>query len=813
LLLGFVLSEVLAVEIESRSEAHSVNFVELTYVAALLLCPPVVVVLARVGAIVVVGGLIRRQSILKLLVNLSMAVAEASAACLVFVSLIGGRSPVEPAGWLVIYASLAAGYLLSNLIVDVAITVLSGFPGRRVIQQVLLVGGVVAFANTTVGIILVGSLWNDSYLGLLVVVVGVVLFGLHRAYTRLTERHKNLETLHDFTRSLGGAVEIAELEEAVALGAREILRGEHVALLLPPVRDGVEGTRLLVRGNDAIRATVTPAQLVADLELLLPGNESRLFVPGEPLPGWLGEIGVKDAAIVPLTTDGVTVGAMVAANRLTEVSSFVEDDLRLFETLANHANVALANGRLVATLQHDAQEKAYQALHDPVTGLPNRTALQERLEEAIAAARGSAHCVALLFVDLATFKEVNDTLGLATGDRLLVEVRERIEALLPGHAQLARFTGDQFAVLVTDFSDHDVVHKLAELVLAEFESPFTSGDVSLVLAANIGVAMFPDHASTAELLLQRADAATYRARQEGSGIEVYAAETDPYAPRRLALAADLQEALDADEVDVYVQPKLSLRDGTVVGAEALVRWDHPRLGFLTPDQFIPAAEHTGVIRQLTLYVVRNALAQCRTWRDAGLDLSVSVNLSARNLFDTHLVEDIGAAIEAVSLPASMLTLELTESTVMGESTRSKVVLDGLQELGVRLSVDDFGTGYSSLTHLRSLPVTELKIDKSFVMTMTVNDQDAVIVRTLVELGRSLGLRTVAEGVESADAQALLLSYGCDEAQGYLFSRPIPAEQFTLWLARQNVRRIDLGTEVVRFPGVARRAVGDDDTTR
>ena len=481
--------------------------------------------------------------------------------------------------------------------------------------------------------------------------VVAVLFDLHRAYMGLTERHKNLETLHDFTRSLGDAVEISDLEEAVARGAREILRGEHVALLLPPVRDGVSASRLLIRGEDVLRANVSPAQLTLDLSLLLPRNEARLFVPGEPLPGWLGEIGVKDAAIVPLTTDGETVGAMVVANRLTEVSSFVEDDLRLFETLANHANVALANGRLVATLQHDAQEKAHQALHDPVTGLPNRTMLHERLEAAIATARRSERGVALVFVDLGTFKEVNDTLGVATGDRLLEEVRDRIEALLPERAQLARFTGDQFAVLVRDVADQEVVLGLAEMVLAEFESPFTSGDVSLVLGANLGVALYPEHAATAELLLQRADAATYRARQDGSGIEVYAADTDPYAPRRLALAADLQEALDADEVDVYVQPKLSLSDGVVVGAEALVRWDHPRLGFLTPDQFIPAAEHTGVIRQLTSYVVRNALAQCRVWRDADLDLHVSVNLSARNLFDTHLVEDIREAIDTAGCSA------------------------------------------------------------------------------------------------------------------------------------------------------------------
>ena len=566
----------------------------------------------------------------------------------------------------------------------------------------------------------------------------------------------------------------------------------------------------MIRGDDTTRTNISPTELAADLALLLPDDTSRLFEPGQPLPGWLGEVGVKDAAIVPLTTDGLTVGAMVVANRLTEVSSFVEDDLRLFETLANHANVALANGRLVATLQHDAREKAYQALHDPVTGLPNRTMLQERLETAIQDARDNGLGVALVFLDLVTFKEVNDTLGTVTGDRLLVEVRDRIEAVLPEQAQLAQFTGDQFAVLVTGVTDHDFVMGLAETVLAEFDSPVTAGDVSLVLGADLGVAHYPDHAPTAELLLQRADAATYRARQEGSGIEVYASETDPYAPRRLALAADLSEALERGEVDVYVQPKVSLADGFVIGAEALVRWTHPRLGPLAPDQFIPAAEHTGVIRQLTTYVVRDALAQCRSWRDAGLDLDISVNLSGRNLFDTHLVEDIGAAIEEANVPASALTLELTESTVMGESQRSMAVLLGLQELGVRLSVDDFGTGYSSLAHLRSLPITELKIDKSFVMTMTVNDQDAVIVRTLVELGRSLGLRTVAEGVESPDAREMLREYGCVEAQGYLFSRPIPAEHFLPWIARQPVRHRPLGDQVVPFNRDQRRAVGDID---
>ena len=813
LLVGFVAAELISVEVESRNEAHSMNFVEFVYVGALVFSAPLAIVVARPLATLFTMGLIRRQSPHKLLINVSVGAAEAAVVSLVFTTLIGSTEPVEPVGWVIILAATVAGYLVSSTLITTAISLINGFVDWRTIAPVMAFGAIVAVANTALGVVLVGSLWSRSHLGWLVLGFVGLLFLLYRAHTGLSERHKRLETLHDFTRSLA-ASDLNDLELAVVEGAREILRGEQGVLLLPSAREGAPAARVISRGDERLaHSSISSTELEADLALLLPDGVSRLYMPGEPLPGWLAEIGVKDAVVVPLTADGVTVGAMAVANRLTEVSSFVEDDLRLFETLANHANVALANGRLVSTLQYDAQEKAYQALHDPVTGLPNRSALQEQLEEAIAAARRSELCVALVFVDLATFKEVNDTLGIATGDRMLLEVRERIEALLPERAHLARFTGDQFAILVTDVADEALVLGLADQVLAAFDSPFVSGDVSLVLAANIGVAMYPNHASTAELLLQRADAATYRARQEGSGIEIYAAETDPYAPRRLALAADLQEALDADQVDVYVQPKLSLQDGMVVGAEALVRWDHPRLGFLAPDQFIPAAEHTGVIRQLTLYVVRNALAQCRAWRDAGHDLSVSVNLSARNLFDTHLVEDIGAAIEAVAIPPSILTLELTESTVMGESHRSKAVLEGLQELGVRLSVDDFGTGYSSLTHLRSLPVTELKIDKSFVMTMTVNDQDAVIVRTLVELGRSLGLKTVAEGVESADAQALLRSYGCEEAQGYLFSRPLPAEQFTQWLARQEVRRIDLGHEVVRFPGAARRAVGDTDTPR
>ena len=805
---AFALTEVVAVHTESRGEAHALTFAEIPYVAGLLLASPDELLLGRLVGGFVILGVVRRQSPHKLTFNLAMFAAEAAVAGAVYRSLIPGQDPTGLSGWPAMFGALLTAHIVCSFAVTTGITLFSGWPGRAVVRQVATFGTVAVLANAAAGLAFMTTVWERSYSGALIVVVVAALYLLYRSYTGLTERHKSLETLHDFTRGLGGSLEMQELERAVVEGARGILRGEQGALLLPPLRDGAPATRVLSRGHEIIRSNISPTELAADIGILLPSGASRLFVAGEPLPGWLAEIGVKDAAIVPLVADGVTTGAMLVANRLTEVSEFVEDDLRVFETLANHANVALENGRLVAHLQFEAQEQAYLALHDPVTGLPNRSSLLDLLDQAMQRAKATElHC-ALIFVDLDTFKEVNDTLGTATGDRLLIEVRQRVEAQLPRNATLTRFTGDQFAILVTGLTDVEPVTELAESIHAEFDTPFTADAVSLVLGASLGIALFPEHAGTPDLLLQRADAATYSARIAGSGIEVYAAETDPYAPRRLALAADLREALERDEVDVYVQPKVQLADGLVVGGEALVRWTHPRLGFLSPDQFIPAAEHTGVIKALTLYVVRDALAQCRSWRDAGMDLTISVNLSARNLFDIHLVDDISAAIDEAGVPASALTLELTESTVMGGSRRSMSVLEGLQELGCGLSVDDFGTGYSSLSHLRQLPVTELKIDKSFVGTMTTNDHDAVIVRALIDLGRSLGLHTVAEGVESTDAWDMLKEFECEEAQGYLLSRPIPADQFTAWLERQEVRQLEEDRTVLRFTR-DRRASSDD----
>jgi diguanylate cyclase (GGDEF)-like protein len=798
LVLGFTLTEFLSVNLESRTEAHQVNFVELMYVPALLLASPADLVLGRILSGVLVFGIIRRQSPHKAVANVTVFGVEAAVAALVFHAVIGGASPVTTQGWLAVFAAVMASYYTAAGIVTAVITLFSAWPGRRMIWQVFGVAAVVALANTSIGVAVMSGVWNRDYGVLWFSSVVVVLFALYRAYTRLTERHKSLETLHDFTRGIEGSLELLALEREVLGGAREILRAEHGALLLPPVREGERGSRLIARGEQMERAAIAPEELLADLTLLMPEGVSRLIEPGDPLPAWLAAIGVRDGMVVPVTAEGLPTGAMVVANRLTEVSTFSDDDLRVLETLARHGGVALENGRLVDTLQHEASEKAYQAMHDPVTELPNRRALTEELELELSRARTAGRSVALILVDLYTFKEVSDTLGLATAEELLCEVRDRLEHLLSPGAMLARYTGDSFALLVPGF-DVDEAMGLAEEIHGVFDEPLTSENVSLMLSASLGVALHPEHAGTADVLLQRADAATYAARLDGSGIELYSQENDPYAPRRLALAGELREALDQAMVDVFVQPKVSVQDGTVRGAEALVRWTHPRLGPIRPDQFIPAAEHTGVIRPLTLYVMRSALTQCRAWRDAGYDLGVAVNLSVRNLFDGHLVEDLRQLLVELQVPPGALTLELTESIVMGESSRSMEVLEGIWDLGVGLSVDDFGTGYSSLAHLRRLPVTELKIDRSFVSTMTVNEHDAVIVRSLVELGRNLGLATVAEGVESQEAMDLLGSYGCDMAQGYLISRPLPPDQFVAWLGRQPRERLPHLSVVVPLP--------------
>jgi diguanylate cyclase (GGDEF)-like protein len=423
-------------------------------------------------------------------------------------------------------------------------------------------------------------------------------------------------------------------------------------------------------------------------------------------------------------------------------------------------------------------QREHQAHHDALTGLPNRKLLLSRAEQAVAAAVREGSQAALFLVDLDRFKEVNDTLGHATGDALLRLAATRLAgALRPGDT-VARLGGDEFAILLPAVRGIPAAREVAVRVHRALAAPYHHESSTFELEGSLGIAVCPEHATDVATLLQRADVAMYLAKETGSGVEVYSADRDRHSAARLGLFGELRRALDAGQLSVHYQPEMSVATGEIAGVEALLRWEHPDQGLLAPESFLDLAESSGLMRQITRYVVDLALEQAAVWVRAGLATPVAVNVSARDLYDPAFVDDVAAALQARRLPGSMLTVEVTESLLMADPSRAAGTLAGLAELGVRVSLDDFGTGYSSLVHLRRLPVGEIKVDRSFVSRMTTSEDDAVIVRSIVDLGAALGLRVVAEGVDSAAVWGRVVALGCPVVQGYFVSRAMPGPEVT-----------------------------------
>jgi diguanylate cyclase (GGDEF)-like protein len=478
---------------------------------------------------------------------------------------------------------------------------------------------------------------------------------------------------------------------------------------------------------------------------------------------------------VPLVLDGRTEGALELYLSYAPVAASIRQDVTTVALL-------LAVGLLVLFLalfrivQGASRKLRHQALHDALTGLPNRALLYRRAEKAVQ--RGCA----LMLIDLDRFKEVNDTLGHDHGDELLVEVSSRLRDSLRRGDTLARLGGDEFAVLLTDLPHRGAAVELAGRLQDALRRPFALRGVAVELEASIGVALCPDHGNDVGTLVQRADVAMYSAKAAQTGIETYDAERDPYSEDRLALLSELRRAVSENELVLHYQPKVAVASRAVTGVEALVRWQHPQRGLLGPGEFVPLAERTGMIGELTRWVLEAALAQARRWSDAGVELPVAVNLAAANVLDIGLPEVVAKALERHGVPGERLECEISEHTVMADPRRAIEVLSRLRALGVRLSLDDFGTGHSSLAYLKRLPLDEVKIDRSFVLGMAEDENDAVIVRSTIDLARNLGLEVVAEGVETEAVLADLAALRCDVAQGYLLSRPLPPAQLADWLA-------------------------------
>ncbi|MGK2856914.1 MAG: EAL domain-containing protein [Thermoanaerobaculia bacterium] len=423
----------------------------------------------------------------------------------------------------------------------------------------------------------------------------------------------------------------------------------------------------------------------------------------------------------------------------------------------------------------------HQALHDMLTGLPNRVLLLDRLEQALHSAERENAPLALLIMDLDRFKEVNDAYGHPAGDQLLIQVGPRLRKQVRASDTVARLGGDEFAILLPSIDNVQTALTAARKLLRVLEPPFLVDEHMFSVGASLGIVITPDHGGDAATLLRRADVAMYIAKQSNSGIAVYSADQDHNTASRLALVGELRAAIDLGQLTLQYQPKLDQHDGSVRHVEALVRWMHPRHGLLPPDEFIPLAERSGLIHPLTRWVLDEALAQCRTWHDLGFDLGVAVNLSGRSLSDASIVESVRAALERSKLDPRLLTLELTESSIMSDPDNVPRILGRLRAHGVRLSIDDFGTGYSSLSHLRLLPVDEIKIDKSFVTDMLANASDEAIVHSTIQLCQNLGRTVVAEGVEDPETLARLRELGCNFAQGFHIARPLSADAVPGWL--------------------------------
>ncbi len=438
---------------------------------------------------------------------------------------------------------------------------------------------------------------------------------------------------------------------------------------------------------------------------------------------------------------------------------------------------------VVRNAKRQAHLLQHQAMYDGLTGLPNRALFADRLQQAILIGRREKQPFALIAMDLNRFKEINDTLGHHVGDQVLRAVAERTRACLRESDTVARMGGDEFTILLATAADSDGAIAAARKILKAFEVPQEIAGQRIEIGASLGIAMFPEHGEEPLVLLREADAAMYIAKQTHAGYKLYSKDLGQGADDRLALQGELRQAIANGELVLHFQPKIDFKANRIHGVEALVRWQHPRHGLLAPDRFIPLAEQTGLIKPLTQTVLRLALAQAEAWRQGGLDLSVSVNISAVNIQDPEFPDQVAQLLEEYSVPASRLELEVTETAVMAEPARAVDSIKRLSSLGLQVSIDDFGTGYSSMSYLKDLLVAKIKIDKSFVKDMAVNHNDAVIVRSTVELGHNLGLKVVAEGVENEAAWNRLKALGCDDAQGYYLSGPLPPDKFAEWLSQ------------------------------
>jgi diguanylate cyclase (GGDEF)-like protein len=780
--------EMVILHIQVGREAHGISMSEIAFVLGLFFATPADFLIGRLLGTLLIFVAWRRQAPAKVLFNAALFVVESTLGLLIFHLVRGDDPSIDPLAWLAAVLATIGPSLVAAVAVTTVIAVVDGEVHRRDFLLEPARGAMSSAFVTVVALVAVHALdAGPLAAGPLVVSMGLLLLG-YRAYSGLSERHLSLERLYRFSHVVSSSPEVDEILTGVLRHAREVLQAEYAEVVFVSSQPGHQPLRIDSDGRSGkLRRTRLADKDASDpsWSAVVKGGTPLLIPRGDRhARRFLQSRDLRDAVLAPLRGESGIVGTILVGDRMGEVRSFDHDDVQLLMTVANHASMALQNGRLVDRLRHDA-------LHDGLTGLPNRTMLNQEMVVALGDVRaGRSPGMTVLIMDLVGFKQVNDTFGHSLGDLVLTVVGQRMADVVAGCGLLARLGGDEFAAVLPGMNTTKDAVEVASSVRRSLERPIGIEGVDVEVGVSVGVAVAPLHGTDGHTLMKRADAAMYDAKNSGSGLHVYEAGQDVVeSPERLALIAELRQGISGGELEVYVQPQASLHTGRVLGVEALVRWLHPRHGLLYPDTFIPLAERSGLIRPLTEAVLEQAVAACGRWRREGHRLTMSVNLSARSTFTDDLPEAIEKLLHRHGVPPEALILEITESSVIKDPARTGVVLDRLHALGVGLSIDDFGTGYSSLSYLRQLPVQEVKIDKSFVMTMLKEPDDAAIVRSIVDLGANLGLVVVAEGVEDAQTWAELERLGCSNLQGFYLAAPMPISDFDEWLAAREGRPV------------------------
>jgi diguanylate cyclase (GGDEF)-like protein len=787
---AFFAAELKVVDVHFRREKHSFSLSEFPAVIGFFLLTPsdyFLAMLLGTGAALLVHG----QAPLKLAFNLSNFAFTAAAGLSVFYLLQSTHGVPDPADWAAAFAATTTAAVLSALTIATAISMSGGAPQYEKLPEMIQFGGLVAIANTSLALLAVSVLWLDPLLLALLVVPLVTVFLAYRAYVSEREKHERLELLYQSSRILQHSPELDSALSALLDHAREMFRAERAEVLLWPRDDGVTEGLFTVCEQDRAPSTMIPLPL-ADADRLhrRVAHERRAFLH---LSADRSEPAVRNAMAAPLLGEAGLIGSMVVANRLTEGTTFSDDDLRLLETLANQAAVALENGQLeqsLAELSRLKEQLRFQAYHDPLTGLANRSLFAEQVNAAIEHPTPGRVPV-VLFLDLDNFKDVNDAMGHPAGDRLLTAVAERVQSCVRGGDMAARLGGDEFAMLLLDEPELGSAVTVAARLISAFAVTFPINGQDLKVSASIGIAASLAPGDQADDLLRNADVAMYTAKQAGKNrFAVFDPTMHAAIVARHAMSTELSLAVVQGEIDVFYQPVLSLATGITFGVEALARWHHPTRGFVEPDEFIPLAEESGAILALGRAVLFEACREAAPWRSGnGEGISLTVNLSAAQLAQETFVDELTDVLRSTGFPATRLVLEMTETVMFTDTQTTIARLSALRDLGVRIAVDDFGTGYSSLGYLRRFQVDILKIAREFIAPAASGPDGWAFANAIVALGRSLGLRIIAEGIEEPDQLEQLRQMGCEFGQGYLFAKAMPGEEMAERLRPPAVRPV------------------------